>query len=348
MEAFLFSGAILSCDQSRIRVAWGEPRRSAIPGAASEASVFAPDFFLKDEAPWRIYPHSAEISSEELRRGLGSRASVSSWSRSGPDPGSFLGSFERLQTRIAYGELRKGVPVVFEAHSGAPTGEQIAGMILAAIAAAEHGGRVYGAWEKGQGILGLTPEDLFVLTPEGALETMALAGTARLDCAENLPGDSKERHEHQLVIEDLVERLSPLGQVSVGETCVVRLPALAHLKTGISVRPKGGVPEFAECVRRLHPTAALGAFPREAGWKWLLSEDSRAPHSRNRFGAPFGWLQERDRICAVAIRNIQWSDGLTLLGSGCGVVAQSDADKEWAELELKRASVRRALGMGDA
>lgn len=357
MEAFLKSGAVLSCGPDRVRIAWGEPRRSATPGSVREASVFAPDFFLRDEKPWRIFPESAQMTRAELARrvqGLATGGGTEArfrWKGNEPQAQTFLSSFDGLQRRISTGELRKGVPVVFEAAEGVPTSAELVSALLTGLRARENAGRIYGIWSPGvssaetEGMIGITPEDLFMVWPDGILETMALAGTARLEDAEELLSDSKELEEHQLVIDDLVARLSRAGEVSIDETEVARLPSLAHLKTAIQARLSDVAAGFSDLVRLLHPTPALGAFPREAGWKWLLSEEASSPVPRDRFGAPFGWVEDTDRICVVAIRNIQWRAGRTLLGSGCGVVAKSDPDREWAELALKRVSVRRALGL---
>jgi len=47
----------------------------------------------------------------------------------------------------------------------------------------------------------------------------------------------------------------------------------------------------------------------------------------------------------VAIRNIQWDKNKSYIGSGCGIVKKSELNKEWAELTLKRNSVKKYLGL---
>lgn len=50
-------------------------------------------------------------------------------------------------------------------------------------------------------------------------------------------------------------------------------------------------------------------------------------------------------MIVVAIRGVFWREDTVLLPSGGGLVAGSEFEAEWEELELKRAWVRRALGL---
>ena len=120
------------------------------------------------------------------------------------------------------------------------------------------------------------------------------------------------------------------------------MPTLKHLFTPIQVELTEKVsPEYL--IRTLHPTAALGGFPRAAAKTWLEAQPEAG--IRGRFGAPFGYVDDEAALILVAIRNIQRFDDKIWLGSGCGVVEGSQPEKEWEELKLKRHSVREMLGM---
>ena len=97
--------------------------------------------------------------------------------------------------------------------------------------------------------------------------------------------------------------------------------------------------------QELHPTPALGVSPRKLGFDEIARWDDVT--LRGRYGAPFGVLLPgtEGMRCFVAIRGVQWQDGSVLLGSGCGVVSESVLEREWKELELKRASVKRILAL---
>jgi menaquinone-specific isochorismate synthase len=105
---------------------------------------------------------------------------------------------------------------------------------------------------------------------------------------------------------------------------------------------------FAEMVRRLHPTAALGAWPRnEAAERWLREADRGV--KRRTFGAPFGLEREdRSALALVSIRNVQWQGEHVRVGSGAGLIAESRLDRELEELREKREQVKALFGLESA
>lgn len=348
---FLKSGALLtldSGDSGRIWLGCGPWARSPnLP--ASTPALYQPDFFLKSRTPWAVPSRSVVIDRNELRgwlKPLAESVSLPEWRWSRPEYARFEHLFGSLQEYFAKGELTKGVPVVFERAMGEVSEPLLAAFVLSLLENAGEA-RVYGFWDQGQGWVGATPEDLFV--SEGlSLRTMALAGTrARGEgAAEALSADPKERREHECVVEDIRNVLTSFGEVKIGETCVHELPSLLHLKTAIEVHVSESV-DYPKIIRALHPTAALGAFPREAGWNWLQKMDQgECPPGRENFGAPFGLVLSPDSaIFVVAIRNLQWKDRELRIGSGCGVIAESICENEWQELSDKRESVKRMLGL---
>lgn len=348
-DALLKSGAILGLDQDHLAIGWGDLSAHGEEPTLAGPAFYVPDFFLKDQKPWKTFESVVVLSRRdflsELQKGASfEEGGVFSVSWELPSEMRFFDSFSRLQEKIAKGLLHKGVPVVFETGQFDLGPAHLRGLLSELLKLDR--GRIYGFWSEGQGVLGLTPEDLFVRTSQGPLRTMALAGTfSRERPSEELLADPKERKEHQWVIDGISQSLARWGDVSVGQTSVVELPTLMHLRTPIEIQPCETV-TFMDCVRALHPTAALGAAPREAGWEWLLAEDFGV--SRGRFGAPFGFRgdsqSEGNWVCGVAIRNIQWEAGKIRLGAGCGVVQQSVFEKEWRELALKRQAVKRNFG----
>ena len=189
-----------------------------------------------------------------------------------------------------------------------------------------------------EGMCGITPELLFRVK-EGRLTTMALAGTGAIG-APSLLNDSKELLEHHLVVENIYKALRDLGEVKIDSTREQNYVDLKHLLTPIEVT-LNDPPVFLNLISRLHPTAALGGVPRAAALDFLRLRGGE----RHRFGAPFGYVNDSEMVCVVAIRSLQWSNSRAWIMSGCGVVAGSVAEREWRELELKRQSAGRQLGI---
>ena len=114
------------------------------------------------------------------------------------------------------------------------------------------------------------------LTARGR-KTLARARVAAQATADDVfgPLDAKELREHRMVVDDIVRRIAPFANVEVEPLGILELPSIAHLATQIRFEEIGVERmSFAEIVRRLHPTAALGVSPRsEAGERWLRDAD---------------------------------------------------------------------------
>ncbi len=176
---------------------------------------------------------------------------------------------------------------------------------------------------------------------------MAVAGTRRLgEGAERgvLEGSEKNRAEHQSVVEDLLEQLAVWGTPVASGVEARSFGQLEHLAVDIRLQANEWL-DFEAVARRLHPTPALGIYPRGAeGSAWLSEID---PHGeRKRFGAPFGlrWPTGSGRA-VVAIRNLQYRDGQVEIWAGCGVVSQSRYEEEWQEVLDKIHAVRALWGV---
>jgi menaquinone-specific isochorismate synthase len=98
-------------------------------------------------------------------------------------------------------------------------------------------------------------------------------------------------------------------------------------------------------IEKLHPTPALGAFPKKDGRTWLLDYENRGV-PRMRLGAPFGAISSQG-FCrtVVAIRNLQWKNSTLWIGAGCGIINQSLVDREWQEILGKIRSVKKLFGL---
>ena len=119
--------------------------------------------------------------------------------------------------------------------------------------------------------LGASPE-ILVSKLGGYFEAHALAGTvARATdeqtdkaLATRLHNDDKLIREHAVVVEDIRDALQPLSeQLTEAGPTTIQLRDVQHLRTNICGRARPGC-TLLQAVDALHPTPALGGYPREA------------------------------------------------------------------------------------
>jgi menaquinone-specific isochorismate synthase len=198
---------------------------------------------------------------------------------------------------------------------------------------------------------GATPEILAEVRGNH-IQTMALAGTIKrgasddetAQLAQRLLNDPKERHEHQIVIDRIQQRLTNIAtNIRVGTTDVMRLAKIQHLYTPIHAKvAHAGI---LSIVAQLHPTPALGGEPRETALA-LISE--LEPMPRGWFGAPIGWVDAHmNGQFGVAIRSGIAQHNRVWLYAGAGIVGDSQPQKEWDETALKLRTMLDALRIQD-
>lgn len=350
LAAWLESGAL---------VAWGDHfllmSELSESSPESSATLYAPDFFMENKNPWFFYKKSFFLRGEDLlgllktHEPLGPAKGGARLEWEEPSYEYFKSRFQKIKAEIQKGELKKLVPVVFEVSSGMPEAQDRLFMVKSVVEK-NRAQNLYGVWNQKEGILGCTPEVLFEYEADGSrsFKTMALAGTySSRDFIEgSLLNDPKERAEHDFVVQGILDCLKNWGKAQTSETYEWSVGPLVHLRTDINlycVKPMDKK-SFLNLIKELHPTPALGVVPRGLGLSGLKKYEGEV--NRRRFGAPFGvQVPGRGARALVGIRNIQWCEGKTYLGSGCGIVEGSRLEKEWEELKLKRSSVKRVLGL---
>jgi len=185
-----------------------------------------------------------------------------------------------------------------------------------------------------------TPERL-VSVKQGEFATAAVAGStprgenAEADklLGEALINDDKNRHEHALVVDEIVERVADLADVKWSEVPeLLRTPQIQHLYTPIT-----GVlhddRHILDVVTALHPTPALGGVPREWAMNTIIKIERAA---RGLFAAPIGVIWPNgDGEFVIGIRAMIVSDKTVTLFAGAGILAASNVKQEWEEINLK-------------
>lgn len=188
---------------------------------------------------------------------------------------------------------------------------------------------------------GATPE-LLAERKDAILHTMALAGTAprlsdvRADAEQQraLLASSKERQEHQFVVQDIAKNLASIGvDVRISSAPdVVTFPNVHHLKTPI----RGTEPTtlgLLPIANALHPTPAICGTPTDTTYAWLHAHEGMA---RGWYAGGVMWLNDGgDGRVNVALRSAIANAHEVCAYAGAGIVEGSDAQQEWDETRAK-------------
>ncbi len=188
--------------------------------------------------------------------------------------------------------------------------------------------------------IGASPERLYQ-RHDRLLKTEAIAGTRlrgashQLDrqLSDDLHNSAKDRREHQFVVTNLRGILTDLcDRVEIDRhLTILKLNKVQHLYKQCSGVLKPGLTD-AQILPLLHPTPAVGGFPKERA---LSAIHKLEPFARGWYAAPVGWVGGDETEFAVAIRSALVEGDRLSLYAGAGIVRGSQAESEWAEVETK-------------
>lgn len=235
-----------------------------------------------------------------------------------------------------------------------------AGILLRRLSAADPSGYGYlvdlsaaGGEYAGAALVGASPE-LLVARDGDRVTCRPFAGSAprspdpAVDAANGaaLAESAKNRHEHQLVVDQLRTALAPL----CSELEIAAAPRLTgtgavwHLSTPITGRLRNTATTALDLALALHPTAAVGGVPTGAAIDLITALEG----DRGFYAGAVGWCDAAgDGRWVVSIRCAQLSADRrsALARAGGGIVAGSDPDDELAETVTKFSTILSALGV---
>lgn len=256
-----------------------------------------------------------------------------------PERASWLSRVEALRKRIASGQVQK----VVMAHSQQIRFDQPptpAGCITQLESANKN---CYIC------LIRPSPEAFFVAaTPErllsrrsNTIRTGALAGSVERGSTEeqddrlsaSLQADSKECHEHQLVVDAITSELEHIGaNVTLEKRQIRRLRTVQHLYTPITATIDQA-PHVLDLAEAIHPTPAVGGIPRPAALAAIREFEDFA---RGWYAGPIGWFDSaKDGTLAIGIRSALIRGNSGHLFAGAGIVEESDPTSEWEEVQWK-------------
>jgi menaquinone-specific isochorismate synthase len=232
-----------------------------------------------------------------------------------------------------------------------------------------------------EGFIGASPETLLRRTGVH-IESHPLAGTVARsgDPATDdalvaaLMSSAKDRHEHQLVVDEIAAKLRPFATLDVPAVpSVVPLRNVSHLGTsikgtllegaaadsngkratrstrvqhaegqraeGLGASPR--LPSSLELAALLQPTPAVGGLPVDAAIQWQRENEG---FDRGCYAGPVGWVDSNgDGEWVLGLRSANVSGNRAVMFAGNGIVAGSDPDVELGETQLKLQALLAAL-----
>jgi menaquinone-specific isochorismate synthase len=202
---------------------------------------------------------------------------------------------------------------------------------------------------RGQSFIGASPERILSIHHD-QLVTDALAGSAPrgrspledAELAERLMGSDKERHEHQVVVDFIGQRLVDLGLQPTFRKSprILSLSNIQHLHTPIHAAVPTGIHPL-EILASLHPTPAVAGMPRAIACQQIRQYEN---FGRSLYAAPLGWMDAQGNAeFVVGIRSALLDGHCARLYAGAGIVKGSDPDRELAEIRLKFQTLLQAL-----
>jgi isochorismate synthase len=199
--------------------------------------------------------------------------------------------------------------------------------------------------------VGATPETL--LRREGdRVVSLPHAGTAARwpddpgrdrAAAEALVRSAKNQHEHAAVVEAVADTLAPhCAEMRVEtEPHLVATATVWHLATAVRGRLRPSAPSALALAAALHPTPAVCGTPPKAAGALIARLE---PASRGLYSGLVGWVDSRgDGEWAVSLRCALITRALVRIQAGAGIVAESQADLEVVETEIKFRTMVDAL-----
>ncbi|MGL6284288.1 MAG: isochorismate synthase, partial [Microcoleaceae cyanobacterium] len=200
----------------------------------------------------------------------------------------------------------------------------------------------------GQSFIGASPERLINLHNH-QLITDALAGSAPRSknqeedqqLAYNLLNSEKDLREHQIVIDFIKNHLYELGikSIFVPAPGILQLSNIQHLWTPITANIAPQI-HILDILAKLHPTPAVAGVPTNIAQAKIRSFES---FDRGLYAGPIGWIDHQGNgefavgIRSALINNMMGANRKyhARLYAGAGIVAGSQPDKEFAEIQLK-------------
>jgi len=200
-------------------------------------------------------------------------------------------------------------------------------------------------------IIGASPE-ILVRVEDGIVMTRPLAGTRPrgkspeedLRLEEELLSDEKERAEHIMLVDlgrNDIGRVSEKGSVKVSDLMKVeRYSHVMHLVTHVQGSLRSDMNAF-DALRACFPAGTVSGAPKVRAMEIIAELE---PLKRGPYAGAVGYFSFSGNMdMAIAIRTMVVKDGVVYTQVGCGVVYDSQPEREYQETMNKARAMLKAV-----
>lgn len=210
--------------------------------------------------------------------------------------------------------------------------------------------------QPGRSIIGASPE-MLVRVEGGTVEVRPIAGTkprggdevadARL--AQELLADEKERAEHVMLVDlgrNDVGRVSEPGSVRVNNMMhIERYSHVMHIVSDVAGKLAQGLDAF-DAIKSCFPAGTLSGAPKIRAME-IIDELEQA--RRGLYGGALGYIDYGGNLdTCIAIRTMDYRDGVASVQVGAGIVADSVPAREYEETVHKARALFAAIAQASA
>lgn len=247
---------------------------------------------------------------------------------------NFIQKVKRIQGEIAAGR-------VYQVNLTAPLRAECASSALEVFS---HYKKFFSG--KYQALLPVAQAEIICFSPElflekraGRLCTRPIKGSlaASLDFKKDLLENKKEEAELSMIVDLLRNDLNRIETTADAEVVshrqALQLGYIQHTYSEVAIKTKKNLPEIIDCT---FPGGSISGCPKTES---LLMISEYEAFARQAYTGALGWWQGDEFELTLTIRSFIKS-GLDLFyHAGCGIVFDSDPQKEWNEFILKTGSL---------
>ena len=200
--------------------------------------------------------------------------------------------------------------------------------------------------------LGSSPERLYKRTLDN-IESSAIAGTNNrsiknkddIKLGKALLNSTKDQKEHDFVLNSIKKTFKQLCShyKFCDKKSLLKLHEGQHLVVNFSGKLKENIDDNF-IISHLHPTPAVGGYPKNKAIQFLKDNEI---FERGWYSGGIGAIGLNEVDLAVAIRSALITGNKLNVYAGVGIVAESEADKEWRELEYKIINFKESINYED-